>query len=175
MTNDPNQQAEIKKLVQAFEQLQDSEPILLQMEADGAFLLLAQLQLALRHPANRGETAEVIKHLAVELQQRIVERVPEVQSVLDAGWHPECDQKVEDVTPKRVMYQHLALDIQEEILANSIAFKMACETLSKITGMSVGAFAQQFSEYANQSLDSMSDFAVIEAVKTLDKFRESKE
>ena len=172
--NDPNQQAEIKKLAQAFKQLEDAEPILLQITPDGAFMLLAQLQLALRHPANRGEAAEVIKHLAVELQQRIVERVPEVQSVLDAGWHPECDQKVEDVTPKRVMYQHLALDIQEEVLANSIAFSMACETVAKITGMSVGAFVQQFAQYANDAVDSMSDFAVIAAVKDIDKSRESK-
>ena len=172
--NDPNQQAEIKKLALAFKQLEDAEPILLQITPDGAFMLLAQLQLALRHPANRGEAAEVIKHFAVELQQRIVERVPETQSVLDAGWHPECDQKVENVTPKRATYQHLALDIQEEVLANSIAFHMACQALSNITGMSVGAFAQQFGEYANQSIDSMSDFAVIEAVKNLDKFRESK-
>jgi hypothetical protein len=169
--NNPNQQAEIKKLALAFEQLEDAEPILLQITADGAFMLLAQLQLALRHPANRGETAEVIKHLAVELQQRIVERVPEVQSVLDAGWHPECDQKVED-TPKRLLYQHLALDIQEEVLANSIAFSMACQTLAKMTGLSVGAFVQQFSQYANDAVDSMTDFTVREAVENLDKLRE---
>jgi hypothetical protein len=101
-----SQELEIQKLAAVFEQLQGSELIACQIQPDAAYLLVAQLQLALRHPANRGPSANTIKNFAVELQRRIVERVPAAQEVLEKGWHPEFDMPTNSKEERPVQETH---------------------------------------------------------------------
>lgn len=55
------------------------------------FLMIAQLQLALRHPSNRGDSAEQIRQLTIDLQNQLITRSPDLKPILDKGWHPEFD------------------------------------------------------------------------------------
>ena len=70
---------------------QDSEedPIVFELSAYVAFSLIAQLQLAIRHPANFGGSAEV----ATKFVNELAEHLPEsAQAVIRAGWNPENDE-----------------------------------------------------------------------------------
>ncbi len=165
-----SQAEDIAKFKQAFERLADAPDIPLVIGADAAFLLLAQLQLALRHPANRGESAEVVRGFAVELQRYIAQYIPDLIDLIEKGWHPEFDQDPLNGR-QRTTYQHLALDVQEEVLANSFALGMACEILAKMSGHSPSAWVQELAQRANDQVDAMPELAVIQQVKELDRHR----
>lgn len=137
-------ETEIKEIAHAFEQLSELPPILIQINPDTGFFLLAQLQLALRHPGNTGNGAQTIRQFAIGLQERLTELCPEVGDVLEKGWHPEFDQKVstggfdrnnesislnitstKPALTRQARYQDLMPEIQEEILMTSFALDMA--------------------------------------------------
>ena len=84
--NDP----ELKKIAELLEELKEI-PIRLDIDGLFAFQIITQIQLALRHPQNRGETSDRTRKFAIDLQNGIVDRVPEIKSILDKGWHPEWD------------------------------------------------------------------------------------
>lgn len=56
-----------------------------------AFILVAQLQLALRHPGNTGEGATVAYQIAQNLAKAICSYVPEAKELIDQGWNPAYD------------------------------------------------------------------------------------
>lgn len=62
-------------------------------EVDGitAMAILGNLQLALRHHKNTGESSKVAKAFALDLQQSIERELPEVGAVLQMGWDPNFD------------------------------------------------------------------------------------
>lgn len=55
------------------------------------FLLIAQIQLALRHPANTGAAADETRALTIRLIDLIRKDQPEAAAVLDMGWEPSLD------------------------------------------------------------------------------------
>lgn len=166
-------QADLEAIRKAFEQFAQAEPITLQLGADAGFFLLCQLQLALRHPANTGPTAQIIKDFALELQQRLVVQCPEAEEVIEKGWHPAFDQSTQSEQPRqRVTYQHLSLDVQEEVLANSYALGIACQALSKMSGYPTQSWISTISEQANQAVNIMPELAVVQAIRDLDEHRE---
>ncbi len=55
-----------------------------------AFCLLGQVQLALRHPGNRGLAADLATRIARQIQEQISVS-PAISVVAEAGWHPESD------------------------------------------------------------------------------------
>lgn len=67
------------------------QPIEFVTSVPTAFMLLAQLQLALRHPGNTGMSAEVARDMARNLQAAIAVHVPEAVALMEEGWHPEFD------------------------------------------------------------------------------------
>ena len=89
--NDINAVAQLKNL-----------PVHIQTDGLTTFMLIAQLQLALRHPGNSGDSADRIRELAVDLQNQLLTRSPDLKPILDKGWHPEFDMS----TGERIVDVH---------------------------------------------------------------------
>ena len=66
-------------------------PVNLSIDGITAFMIIAHLQLALRHPGNRGDSSEEVRSIVIYIQNQLQTRVPEIKSLLDKGWHPEFD------------------------------------------------------------------------------------
>lgn len=56
-------------------------------------VVVAELQLALRHPENTGPTRRKIERLTRDWQAWLVELEPDLAEVLELGWNPEYDQE----------------------------------------------------------------------------------
>jgi hypothetical protein len=56
-----------------------------------AICVIAQLQLAARHPKNIGPSREVAEVFARSLQQKIIEVAPENAAIMEMGWNPDFD------------------------------------------------------------------------------------
>jgi hypothetical protein len=67
------------------------ETITMQYTAPQAMGLLGTLQLALRHPANRGATSTQMRLLAHTLEQWLSEFGPAIKELCQLGWNPEAD------------------------------------------------------------------------------------
>lgn len=55
------------------------------------FILVAQLQLALRHPGNIGNSAAIVYEMALNLTEMICSKIPEARGLIEMGWDPELD------------------------------------------------------------------------------------
>ena len=82
------QTPDFKTLSQA---MQASGPITLEVDPIYLFVLVGTVQLALRHPGNHGQSAEMAKEAAIAFQQKLGEIDPEIAVALEKGWHPEFD------------------------------------------------------------------------------------
>lgn len=56
-----------------------------------AVCVIAQLQLASRHPKNNGPSRELAEVFARTLQQKIAEVAPENAAIMEMGWNPDFD------------------------------------------------------------------------------------
>lgn len=65
----------------------DPQPVVLRMSKLSAWVLLSQLQLALRHPENVGPTSEIARTIAMNVQEALL---PDPESALarlaESGW-----------------------------------------------------------------------------------------
>ncbi len=66
-------------------------PMSLALTGFEAFMLISHLQLALRHPGNKGPCAEMATQLVRTLQHLLSEHDPCIGVVIEASWHPEFD------------------------------------------------------------------------------------
>jgi hypothetical protein len=66
------------------------KPVELHMTGLDAWVLLSQLQLALRHPGNIGASAEMARVIAGKLQEAVAVS-PALFVVAVRGWDPEYD------------------------------------------------------------------------------------
>lgn len=55
------------------------------------FILVANLQLAIRHPGNTGASAEIAREMAENLTNMICSKVPQARNLIEQGWNPEYD------------------------------------------------------------------------------------
>lgn len=70
-------------------------PIRIEVNVGEGVMLLAMLQLALRHPCFKGEskeTGEWGEGFARSLQRAISNRAPHLDVVLESGWKEEFDR-----------------------------------------------------------------------------------
>jgi len=83
-----------KQLERVFlEEIRTAGPVRLELGALEAVSIVGQLQLALRHPLNRGETTKIAR-LFIEQVRR---QVPEgLQRNIDAGFNPKMDISTAD-------------------------------------------------------------------------------
>lgn len=70
---------------------QSSEIIEIATTPARAFILLAQLQLALRHPHNTGPSADIAREMANNLARLIIAKFPESQEMIQQGFNPAFD------------------------------------------------------------------------------------
>lgn len=56
-----------------------------------AVCIVAQLQLASRHPKNTGPSRDVAEEFARTLQAHIAEVAPENAAIMEMGWNPDFD------------------------------------------------------------------------------------
>jgi hypothetical protein len=56
-----------------------------------AYILIAQIQLALRHPNNTGFTAEIARELALNLTEAVCHFIPEARESIEQGWNNSYD------------------------------------------------------------------------------------
>ena len=83
-----NDQQTYEMLAAARSALKTAENITVILEPSAAVILIAQLQLALRHPHNGGESAKVAREIVVSL----IDRLPEgARELLMRGFDPEFD------------------------------------------------------------------------------------
>lgn len=75
-------------------------PIQLEMDAAHAWILIGQLQLALRHPGNRGPSAKLARAI-VEGLAEIVAPSGALREVYERGWNPAHDEEVSHADPGR--------------------------------------------------------------------------
>lgn len=73
-----------------FRALRERPDLRIELRATAAWVVMAQLQLALRHPDNVGEGAAIARRFAHELQ-RAVANTPALRIVAEQGWEPEED------------------------------------------------------------------------------------
>lgn len=68
-------------------------------------ILVGQLQLALRHPSNRGRSAEISEEIARHLQAHLAQYCPAVTEIVEAGWNLAMDvptRAAEAMDPSRL-------------------------------------------------------------------------
>lgn len=88
-----SEQATVGELAQLFGKLQSSDFLVkLEINLINSFVMVGQLQLALRHPANEGESSKRMKQFAQDLIDAISSQVPEARQYLEMGWHSEFDR-----------------------------------------------------------------------------------
>ncbi|MDZ8083419.1 MAG: hypothetical protein RMX65_022805 [Nostoc sp. DedQUE01] len=95
MTNNSSlNQEEFYKYRDAVGQLSNLKTIPLVISEQAAFFIIAQLQLAFRHPNNIGASRDVVR----ESIQPIVDYfVGDIREILERGFHPEFDVKVDNL------------------------------------------------------------------------------
>lgn len=100
-----------------------TEAIEFQTTAARAFITIAQLQLALRHPHNNGYGAQVAYEIAQNLGRAVSSVVPSAEPLIEAGWQKHNDMTREEfdrlrrgsslIQPKAVPIQPKAVPIAE--------------------------------------------------------------
>lgn len=86
-------QAVVNRYMAAVGRLDKHEPLQLELKPSTVLLLVAQLQLALRHPQNTGPSAVRMRELAHWLEEQIERLEPDLQPILELGWDPDYDQE----------------------------------------------------------------------------------
>jgi hypothetical protein len=71
----------------------DQQPIMIMLTKLQAWALFAQIQLALRHPANKGPTSDVVRHIAVVLEKEVA-KTPAMAELARRGWDKRYDMEV---------------------------------------------------------------------------------
>jgi len=61
------------------------------LDPAGAWMLLANLQLALRHPGNNGASASWAREFASNIESRLCAGRPAMSEVARRGWLPKHD------------------------------------------------------------------------------------
>ncbi len=80
-----------RDFIKDFPKLLKLPPVLIELSAVNAWQLMSQLQLALRHPLNKGPAAKFSLNLAKQLQGQLA-ITETLKEVAEMGWHPEFDE-----------------------------------------------------------------------------------
>lgn len=55
------------------------------------YILIAQIQVALRHPHNNGASAEIAREIALNMTEAVCHYVPEARESIEQGWNSAYD------------------------------------------------------------------------------------
>lgn len=84
----------LQQFMNEMAQLSNEPSIDIQISPLAGFALIAQLQLAFRHPENQGITRFHAEEVARELQARICLPRTALYEVTERGWHREFDTEL---------------------------------------------------------------------------------
>lgn len=71
-------------------------PLTMQIDVITAMCVIAQIQLAARHPANNGSSRSIAERFARSLQAVVIRVWPEQEQLLEMGWNPDFDTQTND-------------------------------------------------------------------------------
>lgn len=83
---------------QEFAKLPEKPKVTIRLFQIHAWVLLSQLQLALRHPKNTGKSSKIARDIAHQLQS-LIATTPALAAIAEAGYHPELDHTIEPPLP----------------------------------------------------------------------------
>lgn len=81
----------IERFKKEFQELESKPVIYLELSQLQAWILMSNLQLALRHPDNKGQSSKTAIEIATNLQN-IVASEGALKEVAEMGWLPEYDE-----------------------------------------------------------------------------------
>lgn len=142
-----------------------TDPVVLEMSFVDAFVLICQLQLALRCPGNNSESARLTKEMCQKLQTGLASRVPEAFAVLERGWHSEFD-----IEPSLEL-SSLDPNIKRELLTNSAALQVACTYLAASQRVPVKNVMEALIIEARKTINKLSPEQVNQAIASIDARR----
>jgi hypothetical protein len=76
--------------------LMDSTPIEMKIDACMAITIVSQMQLALRHPGNINQSADLAIDAAKQIQRSLGRINPKISEFLEQGWNPDFDMTDEE-------------------------------------------------------------------------------
>lgn len=79
------------KVFAAFDDLADAPDVTLVLSQPILWVVLAQLQLALRHPKNTNVTADLARDFALRIQAIVAPPGSPLGDLAEAGWHGDGD------------------------------------------------------------------------------------
>jgi hypothetical protein len=79
-----------QEFIAEFRQLETLPPIVLELTAVEAWILLSQIQLACRHPENTGPSRKMVEGLARRIQD-VLAQTPALYAIAQRGWDPDYD------------------------------------------------------------------------------------
>lgn len=71
--------------------MDDEITMVVELDSTMALCVIAQIQLASRHPGNKGQSTEIAQKFARGLQVAVTKLHPEVANILEKGWDPAYD------------------------------------------------------------------------------------
>lgn len=86
----------VTEFQEAFREVCSAPTMQLEVTPYEMFAVLAQIQLACRHPKNVGPSREVAERVVRGWEEILAERVPQIARYAAAGWDPALD--VESIT-----------------------------------------------------------------------------
>ncbi|HEY9651482.1 MAG TPA: hypothetical protein V6C95_12515 [Coleofasciculaceae cyanobacterium] len=141
----------------------------LEVDAVHGFLVVCYIQLACGHPEAPKDTNKRMEIFARTIQSALASRLPEVDPLLEQGWHREYDvPQVEAKQEPIAYYSHLPENYQVEIVANSIALHLACRVLARIGGNPEEEVFSSICAQANEVVNGMSEADVFHVIATMD-------
>jgi hypothetical protein len=163
-----NDDRDLKEVAEAMEAIAGHPPIPATIDPISAFMLLAQIQLAIRHPSNQGTAAETAKLFARGLQERLVEMYPPIAGYLEKGWYPIFDVDPEGEPARKAKFADLDRDRQIRILVNQESLIVMAQTLSDLSGVSFEAIGSKTEEQRKKAISKLDDIAIARLVAELD-------
>jgi hypothetical protein len=81
----------LERFTTEFAQLKDKPDILVSLSPIQIWVIMGNMQLALRHPDNKGGTSDMAREIALEFQA-LVASEGALKEVAEMGWLPEYDE-----------------------------------------------------------------------------------
>lgn len=159
MTTQTNSEREdeLKLLTQLYKELKNHPPVILHLSAHDAWVFIGMIQLAFRHPASSGKTAESVKSAVVSMQNSML-LSEDAKEWINRGWDSEYDWetvKSNEFVPVKT----------EDFMGLSLAFEMACNIAAVVCGSSYEEIEKTARMRALERLEGFSDEAKNQAMQ----------